>query len=70
MTFKQFVETLETGKYDPEEIRMGLEVEKEHSGGMGKDVAVVKSKSDLMKIVIAHLREDPKYYTKLKKAEL
>ena len=70
MTFRQFLEALETSEYDPEEIRMGLEVEKEHSGEMGKDVAVVKSKNDLLKIVIAHLREDPKYYTKLKKVEL
>jgi len=74
-TFANFLEnkTLEKklglDKFDPKQIRMGIEVEKEHDGKMGKDVDVVKSKSDLLKIVTAHLREDPKYYTKLKKIE-
>jgi hypothetical protein len=48
---------------------MGLNVEKEHDGKMGRDVDVVGSKADLLKIVIAHLREDPQYYTKLKNME-
>lgn len=63
-------ESVDVSKYDPKEIKMGLEVEKEHDGGEGKDVDVVRNKDDLMKIVVAHLREDPKYYTKLKKANL
>jgi hypothetical protein len=46
-----------------------LNVEKEHDGKMGRDVDVVGSKADLLKIVIAHLREDPQYYTKLKNME-
>lgn len=69
ITFRQFIENLDTSSYDPKEIEMGLEVEKEHDGKMGKDVDVVKSKTDLLKIVIAHLREHPKYYSRLKKVE-
>lgn len=57
-------------RFDPKQIRMGLAVEKEHDGGEGKDIDVVKNEDDLLKIVIAHLREDPHYYTKLKKAGL
>ncbi len=62
----QVQESLDISKYDPKQIKMGLEVEQEHNRG---DVDVVDSKEDLMKIVIAHLREDPKYYSKLKKIE-
>ena len=78
MEFRHFLENEELtalarkagvniSRFDPKEIRMGLDVEKEHSGGMGKDVAVVSKKADILKIAIAHLREDPRYYSKLKK---
>lgn len=67
---KVLKETLDTSMFDPKEIKMGMKVEKEHDGGEGKDVDVVGPKSDLLKIVVAHLREDPKYYTKLIKAGL
>lgn len=60
---------LDISKFDKKELMMGIKVEKEHDGKMGKDVDVVGDKSDLLKIAIAHLREDPKYYTKLKKVE-
>jgi hypothetical protein len=60
---------LDISKFDPKQIMMGLKVEKEHDGKMGRDVDVVGPKSDLLKIVIAHLREDPQYYTKLKNME-
>lgn len=60
---------LDISKFDSKELMQGIEVEKEHDGKMGKDVDVVKNKSDLLKIAIAHLREDPKYYTKLKTIE-
>lgn len=60
---------LDISKFDSKELMRGIEVEKEHDGKMGKDVDVVKNKSDLLKIAIAHLREDPKYYTKLKTIE-
>ena len=53
------------------ELVMGMKVEKEHDGPMGKDTDVVPGhdKGTIMKIAVAHLREDPKYYTKLKKVE-
>lgn len=54
-------------KYDLEQFRMGLEVETEHDDGTILDV--VKSNKDLAKIVLAHLKEVPDYYTKLKKVE-
>ena len=61
---------LDVSKYDPKELHAGYETEKEHDGKEGKDVDVVGKKSDLVKIAVAHLREDPKYYSKLKKAKL
>jgi len=55
----------------PKQLSMGMEVEKEHDAKMGKDTDVVPGhdKGTIMKIAVAHLREDPKYYTKLKKVE-
>ena len=47
--------------YDPKELKMGMKDEKEH-----KDV----TKGDpvkTLKIVISHLKEDKKYYSKIKK---
>ncbi|CAB4141234.1 hypothetical protein UFOVP410_73 [uncultured Caudovirales phage] len=54
-------------KYDLEQFRRGLEVESEHDDGSELDV--VGSKKDLGKIVLAHLKELPDYYTRLKKME-
>lgn len=59
----------ELASLDDEQVKIGMKVEKEHDGGQGKDIDVVSSEEDLMKIVLAHLREDPKYYSKLKKME-
>jgi hypothetical protein len=56
-------------KVPKDQLRIGVKVEKEHDGPMGKDTDVVGSKEDVVKIAVAHLREDPKYYTKLKKIE-
>lgn len=52
-----------------QQLAMGVDVEREHDGKMGKDVDVVRRESDLLKIAVAHLREDPKYYTKLRSIE-
>lgn len=60
---------IDISHFNTRELTQGIEVEKEHDGKMGKDVDVVKNKSDLLKIAVAHLREDPKYYTKLKTIE-
>jgi histidinol phosphatase-like PHP family hydrolase len=82
MNFKTFYESIESirklakdndmdvSKYSDSELLSGMEIEKEHDGGEGEDVDVVKSELDILKIVIAHLREDPNYYKKLKKAGL
>ena len=59
----------ELASFEDEQVKMGMKVEKEHDGGQGKDIDIVSSEEDLMKIVLAHLREDPKYYSKLKKME-
>ena len=60
---------LDISTFDKKQLKMGMDVEKEHDGGQGKDVDVVKNDGDRLKITVAHLREDPKYYTKLKKVE-
>jgi hypothetical protein len=44
-----------------------VNVEKEHD--KDKDTDVVKKDADILKIAVAHLREKPNYYTKLKKVE-
>lgn len=61
---------LDVSKYDKKELYKGYDVEDEHDGEEGKDVDVVSKNSDKIKIAVAHLREDPKYYTKLKKVGL
>ena len=43
----------------PDEFKMGMKEELEHTDVVGDN------KEDLKKIVLAHLKEDPKYYTKL-----
>jgi len=48
------------------EFVMGLEVESEHDDG---ELDVVNSQKDLARIVLAHLKEVPDYYTKLKSVE-
>ena len=54
-------------KIDINQFAMGLSVESEHDDGGPLDV--VKSEKDLAKIVLAHLKETPNYYTKLKQVE-
>jgi hypothetical protein len=51
---------LEESDVDQNELKMGIEVEKEHTA----DLEICKD------IAIDHLKEDPKYYTKLNKAKL
>jgi len=58
---------IDVSKFDDNELKMGFEVEKEHDDG--SDVDVVNNDTDLVKITVSHLREDPKYYSKLKKVE-
>lgn len=57
--FKSFFKDLKQGaEYDPEELKRGIEVEKEHTNY--KAIATIIAKQ--------HLDEDPQYYTKLLKA--
>jgi hypothetical protein len=76
MTFLEFVveKLAKKAKVDiaglsPEQLKMGVEVEREHNGKMGKDTKVIGGDEDALKIAVAHLRENPKYYTKLKTIE-
>lgn len=54
-------------QYDREEINLGIKHEQEHNQDPETDV--VDDKNDLLKIVLAHMEEDPEYYTKLSKME-
>ena len=56
-------------KVDAKALKQGIDIESEHDGKEGKDIDVVKKPEDKAKIATAHLREDPKYYKKLKKIE-
>lgn len=74
-TYSQLQQIAQKGEIDikninAKELAMGFEVEKEHDGRMGKDTNVTK-KDDIatLKIAVAHLREIPNYYSKLKKIE-
>lgn len=53
-------------KFDKKQILMGLKIESEHDKG---NTDVVKSWVDILKIALAHLKEDPNYYDHLKKME-
>jgi hypothetical protein len=44
-------------EFDPDQLRMGIDVEMEHT----------KDRSIAREIAMDHLKEDPRYYTKLKK---
>lgn len=61
----KFIDSLSSkAGVDPEQLRMGIQVEKEHETTLGtSDIRV------LAKIAIDHLREVPDYYTKLKSVE-
>ena len=55
---------VDISKLSIEELTMGMKVEKEHDGKMGKDTDVVDGDPiKVLKIAVAHLREHPKYYT-------
>jgi hypothetical protein len=59
---------LDISKYDIKEIEKGMEEELEHGK---RDKALDVTGNDplkTLKIVLAHLKEDPRYYTKLKRS--
>ena len=60
---------LDVSKYDDSELLKGFETEKEHQ--RDKETDVVKGdETKIVKILLAHLKEDPEYYKKLTKAKL
>jgi len=62
---------IDVSQFEADELLKGLKVEQEHNGTMGSDVDIVPGNNlgTVLKIAIAHLREDPKYYSKLEKME-
>jgi hypothetical protein len=54
---------------DPQQLSKGIDSEQEHNKG-GKALNVAKgNKMTTARIAIAHLKEDPKYYSHLEKME-
>lgn len=60
---------IDISKYDINQIKMGMKVELEHGFKAGKFDVTNDDPIKTLKIALAHLNEDPKYYTKLKKIE-
>lgn len=59
-SFEKFFKAVDpTIKYDPAELKLGIEIEKEHTENEAIATTIAKQ----------HLAEDPHYYTKLKKVE-
>lgn len=58
---------LDISKYDMNELCIGIDVEREHNQS---NTDVVKDDTDLLKIAVVHLQENPTYYSILKKAGL
>jgi hypothetical protein len=58
-------------KYDIEQIKMGMSIELEHgSVNADKNLNVTNDEPEsTLQITLAHLEEDPEYYTKLKQVE-
>ena len=57
-------------KVDIEQFRMGLRVELEHGSYFGDETNVTKDDPNVTgRIVWAHLKEIPDYYTRLEKME-
>jgi hypothetical protein len=61
--------SIDISKYKMQELVDGINTETEHAKIKKLDV-VGKHEERILKIALAHLEEDPKYYTKLKKAKL
>lgn len=55
---------IDISNYNISEVMMGIEIEKEHDN-MDPKKDVVKDPVDLLKIALAHLDENPRYYSRL-----
>lgn len=60
---------IDISKYDTKQLAMGYKVELEHGAANPKTDVTHDDPLKTLKIAIAHLDEDPEYYTKLKKVE-
>lgn len=61
---------IDFSKFDLEQFRMGLAVELEHGSRWGSDTNVTNDDLAMTgRIVWAHLKEIPDYYTRLNKME-
>ena len=59
-SFEKFFKKVDDSvDYDPEQLKIGIKVEHEHTKNRGVAEIICKH----------HLAEDPKYYTKLRKME-
>ena len=58
-------------KYKPSDLRKGMKVEEEHGSGSNdpRTNVIFDDPGTRARITLAHLKEDPKYYDKLKKIE-
>jgi hypothetical protein len=60
---------VDISNYDINELMTGITIEREHDS-MDPKKDTVHDPTDLLKIAMVHLDENPKYYTKLKYAKL
>jgi len=60
---------IDISKFDMKELVMGMEVELEHGTSGEKTDITGDDPVATFKIVMAHMSESPKYYSKLKKVE-
>ena len=60
---------IDISKFDIKELVMGMEVELEHGSLNSKTDITGDDPEATFKIVMAHMNESPKYYSKLKKME-
>jgi len=62
--------SIDISKFDMQQLKLGMSVEMEHGSEMGFEVDVTNDEPDsTLKIVLAHLKKEPKYYTKILKNE-
>ena len=60
---------IDISKFDRDQLRAGYNVELEHGKEYPETNVTNDDPSKTLKIVLAHLNEDPTYYTKLNKME-
>ena len=67
---RKALKTMENKHADKKQLARGVDIEAEHDGRRGKGTDVVRGNPiNQAKIAMAHLNEDPKYYSHLKEME-